>query len=75
MKGDEIMSQNKDFDEYSNFDDRGLQSQSSATKSKDASQNTTKSNEEYGEEKNPLMEKIKNSNIIKKVEKLMKDNN
>ncbi|MDN4493527.1 hypothetical protein [Ureibacillus aquaedulcis] len=68
------MSQNKDFDEYSNFDDRGLKSQSSATKSTNPYQNTTNSNEEYGEEKNPIMEKIKNSSIMKKVEKFINDN-
>lgn len=69
------MSQNKDFDEYSNFDDRGLQSQSSANKAKSSHQSTgtTKSKEEYGSEKNPLMEKIKNSSIVKKVEKFIND--
>ncbi len=70
------MSQNKDFDEYSNFDDRGLQSESSASKSTNShqGQGTSKSNEEYGMEKNPLMEKIKNSSIVKKVEKFINDN-
>jgi len=70
------MSPNKDFDEYSNFDDRGLQGQSSANKAKSSHQgtSTTKSNEEYGTEQNPLMEKIKNSSIVKKVEKFINDN-
>ncbi|MDI7744227.1 hypothetical protein QMK38_19640 [Lysinibacillus fusiformis] len=68
------MSQNKDFDDYSNFDDRGLKSQSSAKKPNNSPQSSTKSNEEYGTEKNPLMEKIKNSSIVKKVEKFINDN-
>ncbi|MFC7686873.1 hypothetical protein [Ureibacillus sp. GCM10028918] len=68
------MSQNKDFDEYSNFDDRGLQSQSSATTSKSSYQVNSKSNEEFAEEKNPLMKKIKNSTIMKKVEKFINAN-
>ncbi|MCM3388441.1 hypothetical protein [Ureibacillus chungkukjangi] len=68
------MSEKKDFDEYSNFDDRNLQSKSSAYKSNNSHQNSTKSNEEYGMEKNPLLNKIKNSSIMKKVEKFLDDN-
>ncbi|HWK21454.1 MAG TPA: hypothetical protein VNS08_00325 [Ureibacillus sp.] len=66
---------NKDFDEYSNFDDRGLQSQSSANKSNNSYSRQTTSKEEYGTEKNPLMEKIKNSSIVKKVEKFINHTN
>lgn len=69
-----MMSQNKDFDEYSNFDDRGLQSPNSANQSKSSLQNTAKPKEEYGMEKNPLLKKIKNSSIMKKVEKFLDDN-
>ncbi|HWL12884.1 MAG TPA: hypothetical protein VNQ57_07810 [Ureibacillus sp.] len=69
------MSQNKDFDNYSNFDDRGLKSKSSTpNQSTNSHQNTAKPKEEFGMEKNPLLNKIKNSSIVKKVEKFLNEN-
>ncbi|MEK9198399.1 hypothetical protein ACH0B5_10725 [Ureibacillus sp. 179-F W5.1 NHS] len=70
------MTNKKEFDDYSNYDDRGLLNESSATaKSSQPSANSAnKQREEFGAEKNPLLKKIKNNPIMKKVEQLF-DNN
>ena len=67
------MNENKDFDDYSNFDDRGLKGQSSANKQMNSQQKNSQSKVEFGMEKNPLLNKIKNSSIMKKVEKFLDD--